>query len=128
MSRPAVPQYFPFGGSCGAALVVALTAFALAATAWSQPLPAPVEKAIFGADQFAQPIAISVPYVTEKKQLDAFRNARPKARQAPESGLSSRVTKCRCLEQTHEAPFGTPASCVQLVLFAAISSSPRECR
>ena len=77
MSRSIVPQPFSFRSSRGAAFVVVLAKLALAATAWSQPLPAPVEKAIFGADQFAQPIAISVPYVTEKKQLDAFRNARP---------------------------------------------------
>jgi hypothetical protein len=77
MFRSVVPQPFSFGSSHGAALVVVLATLASTAPAWSQPLPAGVEKAIFGADQFAQPIAISVPYVTEKKQLEAFRNARP---------------------------------------------------
>jgi len=77
MLRSVVPQFFFFGRSHGAALVLVVTTLASTTPAWSQPLPAGVEKAIFGADQFAQPITISVPYVTEKKQLDAFRNARP---------------------------------------------------
>jgi hypothetical protein len=36
-----------------------------------------VEKAIFGADQFARPITLGFPPVTNSQQLDAFRRARP---------------------------------------------------
>jgi hypothetical protein len=62
---------------CRTALAVLGIALSTTAPARSQPLPDGVQKAIFGSGEFAQPIALGVPFVTERRQLDAFRNARP---------------------------------------------------
>ncbi|HET9209504.1 MAG TPA: glycogen-binding domain-containing protein [Thermoanaerobaculia bacterium] len=60
-----------------ALLLLILAGFAAAHNLHAQPLPKPVEKAVFADSRFAQSISVPAPLVTDPRTLEAFRRARP---------------------------------------------------
>jgi len=58
-------------------LLIPLAGFAAAHDLHAQPLPKPVEKAVFADSRFAQSISVPAPLVTDPRTLEAFRRARP---------------------------------------------------
>ncbi len=58
-------------------LLIPLAGFAVTHDLHAQPLPKPVEKAVFADSRFAQSISVPAPLVTDPRILEAFRRARP---------------------------------------------------
>ena len=58
-------------------LLIPLAGFAAMHDLNAQPLPEPVERAVFADSRFAQSISVPAPLVTDPRILEAFRRARP---------------------------------------------------